>query len=296
MKNKKNSPLPLLALIFALAALLLSVLALSGIPEDQSHLIDDLYAENHRLQQRVESLEAQLDQLMAAVSLRSWTLDVLPWPDSTGADVTLTASPSGYQTGVSATFLVMLEGKQIQSIPCLWNGTDFTATASLNAADGYSYFLLLSAPSGTQQLPLMNAADSPNMDIAGNLASSLSAYCNLAIHDWAESSGTTLILTDAYAQVQLPQLRAQELTIASQKLVLRLNGAVSDQVPIEMVPSEVAGSFELVIQDLSVSMPQLNGGDNLELYLEITLSDGSSLQAQGISWYLENGKLCSSVG
>ena len=35
---------------------------------------------------------------------------------------------------------------------------------------------------------------------------------------------------------------------------------------------------------------------DLELHLEITLSDGRHLQAFGIGWYLENGKLASSVG
>ena len=78
--------------------------------------------------------------------------------------------------------------------------------------------------------------------------------------------------------------------------MLRLNGQVSVKVPIMLMPSEVAGSYELIINDLHLPMPELDSTDNLELYLEITLSDGRHLQAFGIGWYLENGKLSASVG
>ena len=53
MKEKKNNLVMTLALVCALAALALSALCFASIPEDQSHLIDDLYAENARLQGRV---------------------------------------------------------------------------------------------------------------------------------------------------------------------------------------------------------------------------------------------------
>ena len=296
MKHTKRSPLPVLALILALAALALSSLAFSRLPEDQSHLVDDLYAENHQLQERVEALEAQLEQLMTAVSLQNWSLNVSPWADSTGADVTLTAVPSGYQTGVSATFLVVLEGRQVQSIPCLWDGTAFTATAPLSAADGYSYFFLLSSPAGTQQLPLSDP-DSPDSAIAVYLQSSLSAYCNLAIHDWTEDTGVSLTLTDAYAQVQLPQISIEgNLDILSAELVLRRNGTEAHRLPITLSPSEVAGSFDLTISDLQIPVPELEQSDVLELSLEVILSDGRHLNAFGITWTLEDGKLSSAVG
>ncbi len=52
----------------------------------------------------------------------------------------------------------------------------------------------------------------------------------------------------------------------------------------------------MVIRDLHLPMPELENNDSLELYLEITLSDGRHLNAFGIGWYMENGKLSSSVG
>lgn len=295
-KKKRTKLIAVLALICALAALGLSVLNFATAPEDQSYLIDDLYAENRQMQSRVEALEEQLEQLMTAVNLRSWTLDVNPWPDSTGADVSLTATPSGYQAGVSATFLVMLNNRQIESIPCIWDGSNFTATAALNAADGYSYYFLLTTPAGTQQLPLTNP-DFPEYTIPVYLQSSLSAYCNLVVNDWIENAGATLVLTDAYAQVQLPRISSVgEVKINVSEMVLRLNGSESIRIPILLSPSEVAGSFDLVLTDLQIPMPELEEADVLELFLEISLSDGRNLKAFGITWYLEEGNLTSAVG
>ena len=296
MKKKKNSVLPMFALVLALVALLISALSLAGLPEDQSHLIDDLYEKNKELQTRVEELENRLDQLMTAVNLRSWTLDVTPWADCTGADVTLTAVPSGYQTGVSATLLVTLEGKQVQSIPCHWDGNAFTATVSLDAADGYGYYCLLTDSRGTQHLPLVTA-DSPDAGSQVYLQSGLSAYCNLVVNDWIENPGVFLVLTDAYAQVQLPQVYAQgAVEIVSSEMVLRLNGAETVRIPLKLNPSEVAFSYDLTITDLQITMPQLTDADALELSLEVALSDGRRLSAVGITWMLDNGKLTSAVG
>lgn len=296
MKKKTRNLIAVLALVCSLAALGVSALGLMAAPADQSHLIDDLYAENQQLQERVENLEDELEQLMTAVNLQSWILDVNPWADSTGADVVLTATPSGHQAGVSATFLVMLEGRQVQSIPCIWDGSAFTATAGLSAADGYGYYLLLTSPAGTQQLPLADP-DSPESAVPVYLQSSLSAFCNLVVNDWMENPGSALVLTDAYAQVQLPRVSsAGKVQIAKSELTLRLNDLEIIRIPIKLHQSEVEGSFELVITDLQIPMPELSESDVLELYLEISLTDGRHLSAFGVTWHLENNHLASAVG
>ncbi len=293
--KKNNKLIAVAALVLAAASLALSAFALSTVPEDQTHLIDDLYQENQALRGQIAELNDRLDQLLTVVSLDSWSLNTAPWSDSTGADITLTATPSQYQAGISATFLVLLEGREAASIPCRWDGSQFTATARLDAADGYSYYCVLTAPGGQQQLPLTTTQD-PVQDIPVYLASSLSAYCNLAVNDWAEAPDS-LTLTDAYAQVQLPRISAGgDIQIAQAKLVLRLNGTVAAEVPISMNPSEVAGSFELSIRDTVLPLNGLEDGDELELSLEVSLSDGRNLNAFGIIWYLEDGAFSSAVG
>ena len=293
--KKKNRLIAIAALVLAFAALALSAFALGSMPEDQTHLIDDLYRENQELRGRIDELNSRLDQLLTVVSLESWSLDVAPWADSTGAEVTLTAAPTEYQAGISAAFLVLLEGREIASIPCQWDGTAFTATARLDAADGYGYYCVLSAPGGQQQLPLTTPQD-PVQDIPVYLASSLSAYCNLAVNDWTESADS-LTLTDAYAQVQLPRISAGgEVLITRADLVLRLNGSEVARIPLQLQSSEVAGSYELTITNTVLPLAGLEEGDELELSLEAGLSDGRNLSAFGISWYLEDGAFSSAVG
>ena len=296
MEKKKNSLLQTVALVCALAALALSALCFTSIPEDQSHLIDDLYEKNAQLQGRVEQLEGKLDQLMTAVSLQSWKLDVAPWPDSTGADVTLSAIPSAYQPDFQASFVVMLEGKQVISQQCQWDGGAFVTTVSLDAADGYSYYCDLTTPAGSQKL-FLTGPESADPGTAVYLGSGLSAYCNLVVNNWSENSGESLTLTDAYAQVQLPRISAEgTVEIVTAEIVLRLNGAESARIPIRLAPSEVEGSLELIITNLEIPMPELKEGDALELFLEVTLTDGRHLNAFGISWHMEEEGLSSAVG
>ena len=302
MKKKTAKHLSVLALILALLGIGLGAYILAVQPEDQTQRVEQLTRENEKLQEQISGLQeqitglqSQLDQFMTLSSLKDWSLKATPWADSTGADVIFTATPSEYQPGMGATLLVMLGDRQTASVPCMWDGTVFTGTANLNAADGYSYFCLLSGPHGVQQLALVNP-DSEDAGIPVFLQSALSSYCNLVVHDWEELNGTSLALTSAYVQVQLPQIQTQELTITAQELVLRLNGQLSAKVPVSLSPSEVSGSYDATLNDLHLPMPALEKNDTLELYLEITLSDGRRLQAFGISWYLEDGELVSSVG
>lgn len=296
MKEKKNSLALTLALVCALVALALSALCFTSIPENQSHLIDDLYEKNAQLQGRVEELEGKLDQLMTAVSLQSWKLDVAAWPDSTGADVTLSAIPSLYQPDFQAVFIVMLDGELVLSQQCQWDGTAFVATVSVGAADGYSYYCHLTTPAGSQKL-LLTGPDSADAGTAVYLDTSLSAYCNLVVNDWTDNSGESLTLTDAYAQVQLPRISAQgSVEIDTAEIVLRLNGAESARIPIRLAPSEVEGSLELIITDLELPMPELTEGDALELFLEVILTDGRHLNAFGVTWRMEEDSLSSAVG
>ncbi len=294
MKEKKNNLLSVLALILALAALGLSALSFANQPEDQTHLIDDLYEENRLLYLQVQNLEQQLQQLLTVANLQSWELGVQPWADSTGAEITFAAVPSGYQPSITATFLVELNGERIEEVPCQWDGNQFTAAVSLNAADGYGYYCLLTSPTGNQLLPLATPNEPTSME-AVYLQSSISAYCNLVVYDWSVND-EELIVTDAYAQVQLPQISLEPIHITQSDIVVWLNGQEFDRTSITMAPSEVAGSYDVTVPNVVIPLPELSEVDSLELYLEVSLSDGRNLRAFGINWYMEGSELTSAVG
>ena len=296
MKKSTAKHLSAAALVLSLAASALSLAALARKPEDHTHLIDDLYQQNQQLRSQLEEMTQRMEKLETVVSLQSWKLETTAWADSTGADVTLTATPSDYQEGITASLRVKLEGREVADIPCQWNGSEFVATASLDAADGYSYYCVLVSPGGTRNLPLASP-ENPAPEIPVYLQSSLSSYCNLTVTDWQETEGNLLVLTGACAQVQLPLVSTGKgIRIITAELVLRLNGADCTRVPIQLNPSEVAGSFDLTITDGKLPMPELEDGDVLELYLEVRLSDGRNLQAFGISWQRIDDELISAVG
>lgn len=294
----KKNILSILALTLALVSLGLSMVSYLAVREEPAYYSDRLFElnqENEELRARIEDLSTRLDQLQTVVSLSSWTLEAAPWEDSTGADITLTATPTEFMEGVSANLLVLLEGQQIANIPCGWDGAAFTATAGLDAADGYSYYCLLTSPGGTQQLPLTTPED-PVSDIPVYLASSLSAYCTLTVDSWEEREAS-LILTSAHTQAQLPRLSTgSEAAIDTAQLVFSHNGAEITRIPLTLNPSEVAGSFDLTITDRSLPLPEMEEDDLLELRLDVILTDGRELTAYGASWYRSGNDLFAVMG
>ena len=295
MKKKHLKLLSLLALGISLVSLALSAFVLSSVPQDQTHLIDDLYSRNRELTREVEDLKSRLDTLVTVSALRTWDLEAVPWADSTGAEMRFSAEPMEYRQGDSARLLVEREGMAVTTVECTWNGTAFTAQFSLDAQDGYSYYCLLSTGAGAQKLPLASP-DHPEPIVPVYLKSSLSAYCNLLVNDWQEMSGS-LMLTDAAAQVQLPLASSNgAVNLMASELVLRRSGEEVLRIPISMEPSEVAGSFDVTIPDTRFPLPELEEGESLELYLEVILSDGRRLSALGISWQKTEEGLSSAVG
>lgn len=290
----KRNYLPTLALILAAVSLVLSGLALSLVPEDQTHLINDLYQENAQLQARIDELSLLLEQQQTDVILDDWNLEVIAWADCTGAEIVLSATPVKFDTGMNATLEVWLEGQPVTSQVCVWDGIQLSAQVSLSAADGYSYYLVLGKGNSVQNLPL-STHDNPIFDAPVYLESCLSSFCNLLVGDWQLSEGT-LSVHDVYADIRLPQAGAKDLSILSSQLLLRRNGADAVRLEIQPQPGEAFNIYDAFIEQLDLPVGALNAGDSLELYLEVKLSDGRNLSVFGISWHYDGSSLTSAVG
>ena len=74
----KSNFLTTLALILAAVSLAVSGLTLALLPEDQTHLINDLYQENNELRTQIEELSTLVGQQQTDVVLADWNLEVLP--------------------------------------------------------------------------------------------------------------------------------------------------------------------------------------------------------------------------
>lgn len=252
----------------------------------------ELESENAALRKEVEVLTAQVEELMQAIGLKDWNTKASAWSDGSGANIQFSATPLQYTEDQGAALVVMLGGQEATSVDCAWDGTNYVATVDLAAMDGYSYYFVLSSTDGIQKLyPLNVSADL--MD----LGSSLTSYCTLMVEDY-EASDSKLTLTSGYIQVQLPRISAtgESITCVSAELILQLNGEDVERQSISLSTGEAAGSYALDLSGVSFAMPEMEDDYQLDLWLEVTQSDGQTCTASGGSWCYFDGSLDLFVG
>lgn len=234
-----------------------------------------------------------LAHVEAEGSLQSWELTAQVWSSSNGATVTLTAQPRAYEKGQGASFVVRLEGKEVENVSCSWDGKYYTASADLEAADGYEFECVLFPPQGVgEHYTLSDAYDS-----LVYMKRSLDAYCNLYISDFKDADGKFTI-TAGWASVQLPQLTTAGTTIGFQKaqLVFTLNGETVETQDVSLPQGEGQGSYESSLSNISFTMPQMDDDYQLDLTLVVTLTNGEELTADGGSWFYNNNELKMAAG
>lgn len=231
------------------------------------------------------------------VSLASFGLSTNTWSSPNGATVNLTAIPSSHTDGQTARFIVRLGQTEEANVPCEWDGTEYTASADLNAADGYGYYVVITAADGAQREIAVNTPDNPYDESLVNLAASLDSYCTVTVDDSNGADGSLNILSGSVL-VQLPLITdgGQSVTCAEAVLILSRNGEEINRMALTLTPAEIPGSYEQALTDLSFPLPDLSDGQELSLRAEVTLSNGQSMIAPGGTWLYNGGTLEASVG
>ena len=279
------------ALIAALA--LCAAVVLSGCGKDTTESTTEPTQSTQATQAATTVPAGSLAQVEAEGSLQSWEMTAQVWSSSNGATVTLTAQPRAYEKGQGASFVVRLEGKEVENVSCNWDGSYYTASADLEAADGYEYECVLFPPQGVgEHYTLSDAYDS-----LVYMKRSLNAYCNLYISDFKDADGKFTI-TAGWASVQLPQLTTAGSAVDFQKaqLVFMLNGETVEAQDVNLPEGEGQGSHESSLSNISFTMPQMDDDYQLDLMLVVTLTNGDELSANGGSWFYNNGELKMAAG
>ena len=232
------------------------------------------------------------------LSLTESSLSVTTWSSPNGATVNLTAVPSEHANGDIAEFVVRLDGEDIKTVPCEWKSGAYVASADLNGADGYGYYVTLSGKDGSFAEVAVNTPENPTDESLINLASSLMPYCSLTLNDTA-LEGDSLTILSGYALVQAPRITddGDNVACAQANLVMTLDGQEIGRIPLVMAPGEADRSYDATITDLSFTVPEEIGeGQQLVLRLEAELTNGQTLTAQGGSWTAQDGIYSSTVG
>ena len=232
------------------------------------------------------------------LGLKESSLSGTTWSSPNGATVNLTAVPVEHEKNDGAEFVVRLDGEQIKSVPCEWKSNAYVASVELNGADGYGYYVVITAKDGSSAEIPVNTPENPTDESLIDLGSSLQAYCSLTLND-AAIEGDNLTVLSGYALVQAPRItgNGENVACAQANLVVTLDGQEISNVALTMAPGEVDRSYDATITDMSFTIPgDIADGQQLELRLEAVLTDGQILTAQGGSWTVENGSVANAVG
>lgn len=296
MKKKIFSTMLLMLMIAALMVFTTGCNSEEANAESSAR-IADLEQENAALRSQLEELTAEIERMKQKASLQNWSLDAQAWSDGNGATVSFSASPISYADGLRAALSVRMGDLEAESTNCVWDGAAFTGSVELSAADGYSYYCVLTNLDGTQEEVELNSPENMTNEALVNLGSNLSAYANLVVEDW-EATATALTLKSGYIQAQMPRLTFNNTAadISSAALVLKLNNEEVSRQEITLSAGEGENNFEAVISGQSFTMPAMEEDYQLDLWLEVSLNTGSTLSVSGGSWYSSDGELQLVVG
>ena len=233
----------------------------------------------------------------AVLSLSAWELDSSTWSSPNGATVHITATPVSYTEGMSANFVVRLEGSDVTTVPCQWDGSAFTASAELNAEDGYCYYMVLAGADGQQAEVAVNIASEPVDETLVNMATALNTYCTLLVEE-SEAAEDKLTITAATVRIQPPAIKneGQAVTCTEAVLVLTFNGEEVGRKALELPAADDSGAYEFPVAGITFDIPELEDDNQLNLRLDVTLSNGHTLSDSNGSWAYMDGALLSIVG
>jgi len=292
----KKNVFSVLTLAVMIVALMVSFTGCSGADEESAAYIAELEAANAALQAQIDALTTEIDTMKQRAALQDWTLEAAAWKDGNGATVTFTATPVNYVEGQEAALSVRMGDLEAESTNCVWNGTAFVGSVELSAADGYSYYCILTSLDGSQEEIALNTPENVTNESLVYLGSNLNAYANLIVEDW-EATGSNLVVKSGYAQVQMPRLSTSgPASLSKASLVLKLNGEETSRMALTLPAGEGEGSYEMSLENATFTMPAMEDDYQLDLYLEVILSNGNSMQTVGGSWYSNNGELLLVVG
>jgi len=283
----RKNILSIILVIVMVTALMLSATGCSNA--------DQLKEENAALKAQVEELTARLAAYENRPSLVEYTLTGSAFSSNNGAAVTVTAVPSVYDESHTAALSVQLNGVEVEFVPCEWNGEAYVGSVDLNAANGYGYYFIITTADGNPTRMELNTPNNITDDTLVYMETALSAYANMVMEGWEEKDGKLVV--SGFVQVQMPRLTTDGNTgYAGSQLILKCNDEEVERKAIDLPAGEGIGSYEAAVSNQAFTLPELESDGMLELWLEVTLSNGQTIETCACTWSFLDGSLMPSVG
>jgi hypothetical protein len=231
------------------------------------------------------------------LELTSWVMTANTWSSPNGATIHISAATNYHEEGQKADFVVRLEGDEIISVPCQWDGTSYTASADLNAANGYCYYVILTAADGTVTEVAVNTPAAPTNEAFIDMEAALESYCSVIVEE-SSVADDQLTLVKANVQVKTPVITndGEAITCQEAALVLSFNGEELSKEVLTLPLDEETGIFEAFLENIVFDIPELKTEQKVELYLHVLLSNGQELSAFGGNWVYNADGLLPAVG
>lgn len=227
------------------------------------------------------------------LTLTGWDMTANTWSSPNGATINISAATNYYEEGQKADFVVRLEGDEVANVPCKWDSISYTASVDLNAANGYCYYVVLTAADGTVTEVAVNTPTEPTNEAFIDIEAALESYCSVIIEDSAFENGK-LTLSGGQVQVKTPTITnaGEAITCQEAALVLTFNGEELKREVLTLTQTDTAGLFEAALENVVFDIPELEADQKVELTLHVTLTNGQELSAYGGDWlYDEEGLL-----
>ena len=231
------------------------------------------------------------------LALTNWEMSASTWSSPNGATIHINATPNYYLEGQKADFVVRLESDDIVSVPCQWDGTNYTASADLNAANGYCYYVILTAADGTATEVAVNTPAAPTNEAFIDIEAALESYCSVIIDD-SICESNKLTLTSGQVQVKAPTItnEGEAITCQETALVLSFNGEEIKRETLTLSETDTAGLLEAALENITFEIPELEADQKVELTLQVTLTNGHTMSAYAGDWLYEEEGLLPVVG
>ena len=246
--------------------------------------VNGVYANNSHIQNALEEVSSRLDRLAQGEQLLSeYALEAVAWADMTGATVRFTAIPKRTGAGEQAWLSVRRNGEEVANAMCVMDGSAYTATVDLPAADGYTYYFLAVQTGGDSSQQKLTQVDAACEDLLRALNGTVFYDLTGWHYSYKEDTfGAELLVTPSD-----PLLFREGVDAAWSRidLVVLLNGVeIERKSYLEAISS---GSVEVHYEYNAADM---GDADTLTLQLECSFGDNLSTVQPVLDFQKEDGE------
>lgn len=268
--------------------------------------VDAINSQNASIQAQLNSLTNRLDAMAAAEEeqsklLSDYSFDLEVWTDVPGADVIFSAVPKSWTEGDSAYLTFQIPGENAIQADCKWDGAFLTATVPLEAKDGYQICLTIVHTDGSLEQQVLYKYD------IENLANELTVGCEVT---WGtakfrfKEALLEMEVVDGEVHVTRPGIAGSDIYFTAIDYILYQSSAdgyrevarynLYEHIPI--TEEGVAYGPEIWCYGKPIfTVPDIQDGDGLELWVKAEMSNGMSAMEMAGSWAYNNGEFIAAV-